>query len=49
MMHEVGIGDVLFILLILGLIHGIMRWVSSLKKNKSSAEEEPSHKPTQSP
>lgn len=35
-MQNVGIGDVIFIVLILGVIHGIMYWVSSARKRKSS-------------
>lgn len=34
-MQNVGIGDVLFILLILGVIHGIMHLVTSARKRKS--------------
>ncbi len=34
MMSNVGFGDVLFIILILGVIHGIMLWVSRLRARK---------------
>ena len=43
-MHDIGIGDVIFILLVLGLIHGVMYWVASLKradKKKSSDSADP--------
>ena len=37
MMDGISIGDVFFIILILGVIHGIMHWISVIKKiNKSS-------------
>ena len=42
MMHNVSMADVLFIILILGVVHGIMYWISCLRKNKSAAEEETS-------
>ena len=38
MMNDVGIGDVLFIVLILAVIHGIMRWVSCLRARKQNLE-----------
>lgn len=34
MMFEVGLGDVVFILLILGVIHGIMHWVTCLRRRR---------------
>jgi hypothetical protein len=34
MMTDIGLGDVLFIPLILGVIHGIMHWVSHLRQRK---------------
>lgn len=34
-MQNVGIGDVVFIFLVLGAIHGIMHLVSSARKKKS--------------
>lgn len=37
-MSNVGFGDIFFILLILGVIHGIMTWVQRLRdKAKESA------------
>lgn len=38
-MQNVGLGDVLFILLILGVIHGIMYLVSRQRKRSSLAAE----------
>ena len=40
-MQGIGIGDVIFILLVLGLIHGIMFWVARGKR----ADKKPSTKP----
>jgi hypothetical protein len=40
-MQNVGIGDVVFIILILGVIHGIIYWVTLSKKPKSGAEDDP--------
>jgi hypothetical protein len=40
-MQNVGIGDVLFIILILGVIHGIMRLITLSKKRKSAIEDDP--------
>ena len=40
-MQDVGIGDVLFIVLILGVIHGIMHLVTTLRKRKSNSENTP--------
>jgi len=40
-MQDISIGDVLFILLILGVIHGIMTWVGkarAAKRPKSTSE-----------
>ncbi len=34
-MQNVGIGDVIFIILVLGLIHGIMHFVALARKRKS--------------
>jgi len=39
-MQNVGIGDVIFILLVLGVIHGIMTLVTHLRKRKSQADPE---------
>ena len=36
-MQNVGIGDVIFIILILGVIHGIMHFVSLARRRKSQA------------
>ena len=33
-MQDISIGDVLFILLILGVIHGIMTWVGKARASK---------------
>jgi len=38
-MQNVGIGDVLFILLILGVVHGIMYWVTSLRKRSEESKQ----------
>jgi hypothetical protein len=40
-MQNVGIGDVVFIILILGVIHGIMYLVTLSKKRKSVTEDDP--------
>ncbi len=40
-MQNVGIGDVIFIILVLGLIHGIMYLVALARKRKSPADDEP--------
>lgn len=40
-MQNVGIGDVVFIILILGVIHGIMCLVTLSKKRKSAVEDDP--------
>lgn len=37
-MQNVGIGDVIFIILILGVIHGIMTLVSHLRKRKTESD-----------
>ena len=34
-MQNVGIGDVIFIILVLGIIHGIMHLVTAARKRKS--------------
>jgi F0F1-type ATP synthase assembly protein I len=39
-MQNVGIGDVLFIFLVLGVIHGIMHLVMLARKRKSQAEDD---------
>lgn len=46
MMHDVSMADVLFIILILGVVHGIMSWVSSLRKNQNSSVEENRNSPS---
>ena len=38
-MQNVGIGDVLFIILILGVIHGIMHLVSMSRKRKAGKDQ----------
>ena len=40
-MQNVSIGDVIFIILILGVIHGIMYLVTLSKKRKSGTEDDP--------
>jgi len=42
-MQNVGLGDILFILLILGVVHGIMHLVSSSRKRNSSSKDDPEH------
>ncbi len=39
-MQNVGIGDVIFIILVLGIIHGIMHLVMLARKRKSPAEDD---------
>ncbi len=39
-MQNVGIGDVVFIILILGVIHGIMSLVGYCRKRKSRSRSE---------
>ena len=39
-MQNVSLGDVIFIVLILGVIHGIMHLVSLAKKRKHRSEDE---------
>lgn len=43
-MQNVGIGDVVFIILILGVIHGIMHLVGSARKRNSGQSEPPEKK-----
>lgn len=38
-MENVGIGDVIFIILILGVIHGIMQLISMARKRKNQRRE----------
>ena len=38
-MQNVGIGDVIFIILVLGIIHGIMYFVTQVRKRKSQAKD----------
>lgn len=40
-MQDVGIGDVVFIILVLGVIHGIMYLVSLARRRKSQAGDDP--------
>ena len=40
-MQNVGIGDVIFIILILGVIHGIMHLVTLARRRKADAEDGP--------
>lgn len=40
-MQNVGIGDVIFIILILGVIHGIMHLVAQARKRKSQTKDDP--------
>ena len=42
-MQNNGLGDGIFIILILGVVHGIMRLVSSSRKRDSSSEDDPEH------
>lgn len=37
-MQNIGIGDVVFIILVLGVIHGIMHLVAKVRKRKSLGE-----------
>ena len=39
-MQNVGIGDVIFIILVLGVIHGIMHLVGRARKRKPHAEDD---------
>lgn len=39
-MQDVGLGDVIFIILILGVIHGIMYLVTQAKRRKSRVEDD---------
>lgn len=40
-MQNVGMGDVVFIILILGVIHGIMHLVTWARKRKSQVKDNP--------
>ena len=40
-MQNVGIGDVIFIILILGVIHGIMHLVTLARRRKALSEDDP--------
>ena len=40
-MQNVGIGDVVFIILILGVIHGIMPLISYFRKRKARSDAPP--------
>jgi preprotein translocase subunit YajC len=39
-MQNVGIGDVIFIILVLGIIHGIMYFVTQARKRKPQAKDD---------
>jgi hypothetical protein len=39
-MQNVSIGDVIFIVLVLGVIHGIMHLVALARKRKSQADDD---------
>lgn len=39
-MQNVGVGDVIFIVLILGVIHGIMHLVTLARKRKSKSKDD---------
>lgn len=39
-MQNVGLGDVIFIILILGVIHGIMHLVAVMRKRNSSSQDD---------
>ena len=39
-MQNIGIGDIVFIILILGVIHGIMSLVTYCRKRKSRSQNE---------
>lgn len=39
-MQNVGLGDVIFIILILGVIHGIMHLVTQARKRKSQTKDD---------
>ena len=45
-MQNVGFGDVIFIILVLGIIHGIMYFVAQARKRKSQAKDD-SESPTE--
>ena len=42
-MKNIGLGDVLFILLILGVVHGIMHFISLSRKRNSSSKDDSEH------
>ena len=42
-MQNVDLGDVIFIILILGVVHGIMHLVSSSRKRNSSSKDDAEH------
>lgn len=39
-MQNIGLGDVFFILLILGVVHGIMALVAKARKGKENSEDD---------
>lgn len=45
-MPDIGLGDILFILLILGVIHGIMYAVTRARQRKSESQETESDNPS---
>ena len=42
-MQHIGLGDVIFIILILGVVHGIMHLVSSSRKRDISSKDDSEH------
>jgi hypothetical protein len=42
-MQNVGLGDIIFIILILGVVHGIMHLISSSRKRSSSSKDDSEH------
>jgi hypothetical protein len=40
-MQNIGLGDVIFIILILGVVHGILHLVSSSRNRDSSSKDDP--------
>jgi len=42
-MQNVGLGDIVFIILILGVVHGIMHLISSSRKRNSSSKDDLEH------
>ena len=42
-MQNVGLGDIIFIILILGVVHGIMHLVTSSRKRNTSSKDDSDH------